>query len=685
MLRLIVVFFASSIIVIILIFQSQSAPAIYAKIPAVSPQVLAISPALNYNADATQVTITGSGFVAESTVRLNNISLQNVSIYDSAHLSATVPLGLAGGMYDLTVINPDNTSSTLSNAYTVVASTDGALDNWATTTPLPLALNLPLAIGVNDKLFRLGGVVCNSQGCTDLATVQLASRNSDGSIDSWTDVPSTNHVHTNGAVVTARGYLYAISGGSGANGPHRIVEKAALNASGGLGTWSSGGNGELQTARWNFAAVSQGNYIYVLGGYMPGQGWIFLDSIERAYVFPDGTVGNWQAIETLPSPRTGLSAVVANGYLYILGGLYCPPSSDCIYYDDVERAPINPDGTLGAWEVVTSLTTPRVYFASVATRGYIFALGGWKLIGSTAYYLNSVERAVIHSDGTLGKWQTVNAMGTSRAWHAAAVVFPHLYALGGSNCDNGCGRTDTVEWTTINNPPLPTFTPTPTDTHTPTATATFTGSPTPTNTKTPTLTPTETRTVTETATLTSTPTLTLAPTLTPDPCSFAPNLPKLVSPSNGATVQQQNVFLDWRKVPCNPSYTVQVRKGSRNGTIVFSRSGLKRTDKTTKTLAKGFTYFWQVFACNAADCTPSKFRRFVIPAPSTPKPSPTPTGQPNATATAKPNCDPSYPTVCIPPPPPDLDCADIPYTNFTVLPPDPHHFDGDHDGIGCEK
>jgi len=48
------------------------------------------------------------------------------------------------------------------------------------------------------------------------------------------------------------------------------------------------------------------------------------------------------------------------------------------------------------------------------------------------------------------------------------------------------------------------------------------------------------------------------------------------------------------------------------------------------------------------------------------------------------NCDPSYPDVCIPPPPPDLDCSDIPYRNFRVLPPDPHHFDGDGDGIGCE-
>ncbi len=49
------------------------------------------------------------------------------------------------------------------------------------------------------------------------------------------------------------------------------------------------------------------------------------------------------------------------------------------------------------------------------------------------------------------------------------------------------------------------------------------------------------------------------------------------------------------------------------------------------------------------------------------------------------NCDPSYPDVCIPSPPPDLNCGDIPYRRFWVLPPDPHGFDGDNDGIGCER
>lgn len=48
-------------------------------------------------------------------------------------------------------------------------------------------------------------------------------------------------------------------------------------------------------------------------------------------------------------------------------------------------------------------------------------------------------------------------------------------------------------------------------------------------------------------------------------------------------------------------------------------------------------------------------------------------------------CDPAYPDACIPPPPPDLDCGDVAYRRFRVLAPDPHGFDGDNDGIGCES
>ena len=82
------------------------------------------------------------------------------------------------------------------------------------------------------------------------------------------------------------------------------------------------------------------------------------------------------------------------------------------------------------------------------------------------------------------------------------------------------------------------------------------------------------------------------------------------------------------------------------------------------------------------DCTQGPGTGSVSSCEGGPPPSPTPTPTPTPSPA---NCDPAYPTVCIPPPPPDLDCGDIPFTDFTVLPPDPHGFDGDGDGVGCES
>lgn len=91
---------------------------------------------------------------------------------------------------------------------------------------------------------------------------------------------------------------------------------------------------------------------------------------------------------------------------------------------------------------------------------------------------------------------------------------------------------------------------------------------------------------------------------------------------------------------------------------------------------------WSPTTCNG-DTTRAAASPTPIPRPTTPPvqaapPPPAPAG----------NCDPSYPTVCIPPKSQvgDLDCGDIPqFGYFEVLPPDPHGFDGnDNDGWGCE-
>jgi micrococcal nuclease len=65
-----------------------------------------------------------------------------------------------------------------------------------------------------------------------------------------------------------------------------------------------------------------------------------------------------------------------------------------------------------------------------------------------------------------------------------------------------------------------------------------------------------------------------------------------------------------------------------------------------------------------------------------------PSGPSSTTVDGGSACDAAYPDVCIPPGPPagaDLDCSDVTYRRFPVSPPDPHSFDADGNGIGCEQ
>jgi micrococcal nuclease len=65
------------------------------------------------------------------------------------------------------------------------------------------------------------------------------------------------------------------------------------------------------------------------------------------------------------------------------------------------------------------------------------------------------------------------------------------------------------------------------------------------------------------------------------------------------------------------------------------------------------------------------------------------TGQSGPPSQTPPNgkCDPNYAGGCVPPYPPDLDCADIRALGIApvrVIGSDPHRLDGDGDGLGCE-
>jgi hypothetical protein len=87
----------------------------------------------------------------------------------------------------------------------------------------------------------------------------------------------------------------------------------------------------------------------------------------------------------------------------------------------------------------------------------------------------------------------------------------------------------------------------------------------------------------------------------------------------------------------------------------------------------------EVVVVAEAAATTGETRRSTSPPARTATPAPT--SRPGDKSS---RCHRSYPGVCIAPPPPDLDCGDVPFKRFEVRGSDPHRFDGNDDGIGCQ-
>ena len=84
------------------------------------PTVASVSPTLGPNTGGTSVTLTGTGFLTGATVTLGGVAATGVTLNSSTSITVIAPAG-SNGVDDVTVINADTQSGTLSSGYTYVA------------------------------------------------------------------------------------------------------------------------------------------------------------------------------------------------------------------------------------------------------------------------------------------------------------------------------------------------------------------------------------------------------------------------------------------------------------------------------------------------------------------------------------------------------------------------------------
>ena len=193
------------------------------------------------------------------------------------------------------------------------------------------------------------------------------------------------------------------------------------------GTWIPGWQAQpaFHHPRRALAAAASDSHVYIVGGMDNDDRYVA--QVEYAPIRADGSLGKWRFTESLGEPRFYLAAAVAGDYLYAIGGANGVRGHDNIPSATVERAPIRGDGSLGPWQRVKYLTTPRRGLQAAVYRNHLYAIGGYN-----GAFLKSVERADIKKDGTLSEWRLDPEQATvDRYIHSATYLGDKLYLLGG--------------------------------------------------------------------------------------------------------------------------------------------------------------------------------------------------------------------------------------------------------------
>jgi trimeric autotransporter adhesin len=246
-------------------------------------------------------------------------------------------------------------------------------------------------------------------------------------------IPTTSR--RSATTVNANGYVYFI-GGTTANGssgaPVTTVNYGKINADGSTGSWNT--TTVLPVALYGHSSVVANGYLYVMGGCSDSSTTAACTSpVSTVYYSKlngDGTVGTWQTATNAPLPaaRGFGSAISVGGFIYYLGG-YNATAQTAVYSSKTQG-----DGSLSAWTTtgVTALGTGRYGLATVAADGNIYAVGGCSDAGALCNTaITTVEYAVPTSTGTLGSWTAATSLNTATGFHTTAVLNGYMYVFGG--------------------------------------------------------------------------------------------------------------------------------------------------------------------------------------------------------------------------------------------------------------
>ena len=341
---------------------------------------------------------------------------------DDVYRDGSGNITVSGGSYD-----PSTKKVTV--GYTFV-NTNGTLDvGWATGTPSPSNTGW-------DPAFAYGGniyVLSFSQ-----QAVYFATLSSTGTIGgTWNNTTTPPQV-ISGDAAQYGGYVYAASLGTSGGISTSSIYYGKLDSTKGVTSWSTAP--PLPGPEQGGAVVTANGNLYVVGGTTST---IFYAPINLA----NGSLGSWKVAGTTTStPEATLAGdiIAYGGYLYQVGATVIPTP---LVYD----APINADGTIGAWAQATSFPVSIRHAGLAAYGGYLYAIDGLKQSGIQQTTTPTVYSTPVGSSGTLGAWQSVTSLSAALWGSRPFMQNSIMYNVGGFTTNNSSTPTPNIGYNTVLN------------------------------------------------------------------------------------------------------------------------------------------------------------------------------------------------------------------------------------------
>lgn len=264
------------------------------------------------------------------------------------------------------------------------------------------------------------------------------------------NVTPAGFLRCNGGVVSKTTYsaLYAtvgdtFTGGNttpGAGRPWQQQYHFNVSSNPQLGTWTAGTG--LSSTVGDAMCIVTKNRVYLLGGFNSST---YTNAGYTAPINSDGTLGAWTSTTAIPAGTSSAQVVVTKNRVYILGGWAGGAGFNTTY-----TAPINADGTLGTWVAGTALAEATYLGHAFVTLNRVYLVGGFNT-------KTTVQTAPINADGTIGTWSIVTALPIGMHGGQVVVTNNRVYLFASNAAFTAPINTDGTigEWATATNLPTP--------------------------------------------------------------------------------------------------------------------------------------------------------------------------------------------------------------------------------------